>query len=406
MTRGRQWIVAAAVLSAALSVGLAATAQDSSARFEGLVSIDGADALPGSTLVALVNNTACGSTTVLPGASGSAYVLDVPGDCAGEGDVVFFQMDGYLANQTGTWRSGGLDNLDLSIRTAVVRPEPPKPDGPATVTIEVTVWRRIANPALLYISTRAEGGNWHTLDTALDMTALSSSRRFHQSNAIPVEVTLSTGAVSVDITVWRRVSNPSVLYISTRPEGGNWHTLDTALDMTALSSSGRFHQSNTVSVDIPLREDAQPDTVVTPAPTGPIHVPGSGTSLNEATGDITTRVTIRGTRSYSSSASAKTVRFACYVGTSGTTWFSGTYDVYAFSSGFYYQIDGGEWAFRRVRVNSYDVPNIDDAHGFWNELVEGDSLRIGADSELYSIYNISWLRNLEYRWNMDHCGEY
>ena len=397
--------MAAAVVGVALSVGIAAIAQGSSARFEGVVWVDGEDALPGSAVVALVNNTACGSTTVLPSASGATYTLHVPGDCAAEGDVVFFQVDGYLANQTGTWRSGGVVSLDLSIWTSVARPEPPAADEPATATIEVTVWRRVANPSLLYISTRPEGGSWRTLDTALDMTALSSSRRFHQSNAIAVEVRVSGGLVSAEVTVWRRVSNPTLLYVSTRPEGGDWHTLDTALDMTTLSSSGQFHQSNAVSVEVLLPE-SQPGATATPTPTGPVHVPGSGTSLNEATGHITTRVTIWGRRSYGSNASAKTIRFACYVGTSGKTWFSGTYDVYAYSSGFYYQIDGGEWAFRRVRVNSYDVSNIDDAHGFWNELVEGDSLRIGADSERYSIYDISWLRELEYRWNMDHCGEY
>ena len=131
---------------------------------------------------------------------------------------------------------------------------------PATATVEVTVWRRVSNPSLLYLSTRPEGGSWRTENTALDMSALSSSGRFHQSNAIRVAVPLGSGATAtVEVTVWRRVSNPSLLYLSTRPEGGRWKTENTALDMSALSSSGRFHQSNAVLVDVPLPDVPQPD---------------------------------------------------------------------------------------------------------------------------------------------------
>ena len=129
------------------------------------------------------------------------------------------------------------------------------PDEPATAAVEVTVWRRVSNPSLLYVSTRAEEGAWRTLNTALDMSMLSSSGRFHQSNAVLVQVPLQGGATAVvEVTVWRRLSNPSLLYVSTRPEGGAWRTLNTALDMSMLSSSGRFHQSNAVLVEVPLGE--------------------------------------------------------------------------------------------------------------------------------------------------------
>lgn len=133
------------------------------------------------------------------------------------------------------------------------------PAEPATAAVEVTVWRRVSNPSLLYLSTRPEGGRWRTENTALDMSALSNSRRFHQSNAVTVAVPLPDGTTaSVEVTVWRRVSNPSLLYLSTRPEGGRWKTGNTALDMSALSSSGRFHQSNAVLVEVPLPDAAPP----------------------------------------------------------------------------------------------------------------------------------------------------
>ena len=124
---------------------------------------------------------------------------------------------------------------------------------PATAGVEVTVWRRVSDPTLLYVSTRPEGGSWRTVNTALDMSMESRSGRFHQSNAVLVEVPLG-GALSatVEVTVWRRISNPELLYVSTRPEGGSWRTVNTALDMSMESRSGRFHQSNAVLVEVPL----------------------------------------------------------------------------------------------------------------------------------------------------------
>ena len=133
------------------------------------------------------------------------------------------------------------------------------PEEPTTAAVEVTVWRLISNPTLLYVSTRPEGGSWRTLNTALDMSMLSSSGRFHQSNAVLVEVPLGRGSTAnVEVTVWRLISNPTLVYVSTRPEGGSWRTLNTALDMSMLSSSGRFHQSNAVLVEVPLADREPP----------------------------------------------------------------------------------------------------------------------------------------------------
>ena len=60
--------------------------------------------------------------------------------------------------------------------------------------------------------------------------------------------------VSVEVTVWRSVADPSLLYVSARPEGGRWRTRETPLDMSALSASGRFHQSDAVTVTVALPE--------------------------------------------------------------------------------------------------------------------------------------------------------
>ena len=139
------------------------------------------------------------------------------------------------------------------------------PGEPASANVEVTVWRRISNPAQLYVSTRPEGGSWRTLNTALDMSQRSASGRFHQSNAVTVSVPVGDQTANVEVTVWRRIANPAQLYVSTRPEGGSWRTLNTALDMSRRSDSGRFHQSNAVLVEVPFPETAPGE------PPGVIH---------------------------------------------------------------------------------------------------------------------------------------
>ena len=65
-----------------------------------------------------------------------------------------------------------------------------EPSPPTTATVEVTVWRSLATQANLYLSTRPEGGRWRTLNTPLDMSMRSASGRFHQSNAVRVAVPL------------------------------------------------------------------------------------------------------------------------------------------------------------------------------------------------------------------------
>jgi len=130
------------------------------------------------------------------------------------------------------------------------------PPEPASANVEVTVWRRVSNPAQLYVSTRPEGGSWRTLNVALDMSRRSESGRFYQSNAVTVSVPLGDSTANVEVTVWRRVANPAQLYVSTRPEGGSWRTLNTSLDMSRRSDSGRFHQSNAVLVEVPFPETA------------------------------------------------------------------------------------------------------------------------------------------------------
>ena len=140
--------------------------------------------------------------------------------------------------------------LALTGSASVAQAQEPEPEK-ATVVVDVTVWRSVANPDNLYVSTRPEGGDWKTENTALDMSGLSRNRRFHQSNAVRVEVPLGGGeAAFVYVTVWRSIANPANLYVSTRAEGGSWRTNNTVLDMSALSGSRDYRQSNAVRVGV------------------------------------------------------------------------------------------------------------------------------------------------------------
>ena len=88
-------------------------------RFAGTISVDGEGAAAGTSVTAIVAGTECGSATVITSAAGSTYALDVPDECANDGDTVSFQVGGYDAAETGTWSGGGRTNLDLTASSAM-----------------------------------------------------------------------------------------------------------------------------------------------------------------------------------------------------------------------------------------------------------------------------------------------
>ena len=125
-------------------------------------------------------------------------------------------------------------------------------DGVAA-TVEAAVWRSVADPALLYLSTRAEGGRWRTGNEPLDMSASGEAGRFQRSNAVAVAVPLTDGgAATVEVAVWRSVADPALLYLGTRAEGGSWRRGSEPLDLSVAGPSGRFRRSAVVAVRVPL----------------------------------------------------------------------------------------------------------------------------------------------------------
>ncbi|GEM_PF-6713213 len=77
--------------------------------------------------------------------------------------------------------------------------------------------------------------------------------------------TIETNA-NVEVGVWRRVSD-GTLFLSTRPEGGNWST-SSALQMTSEGATGRYERSNLVTVTVPVEVQVEVSEPATTSPTG------------------------------------------------------------------------------------------------------------------------------------------
>ncbi|MCY4391332.1 MAG: hypothetical protein OXE43_04675 [Chloroflexi bacterium] len=77
---------------------------------------------------------------------------------------------------------------------------------------------------------------------------------------------------TVEVKVWQSVTTGN-LYLSTRPDGGDWTTHSTPLDMSELSDSGSFYESSSVLVIVPIEAEIQvpadptPMAISTPSPT-------------------------------------------------------------------------------------------------------------------------------------------
>ena len=128
-----------------------------------------------------------------------------------------------------------------------------------TADVDVRVWQHVDDPLRIHISARPEGTTWDTLGTIpllLD-DGLSSSRNFRFGD-ITVE--------GVEVRVWQRITSPLSIFISARPEGGDWDRLGTIplpLD-DGFSRSGNYRFGDiTVAVPVAHPLDA-PAVVVSP----------------------------------------------------------------------------------------------------------------------------------------------
>ncbi len=114
-------------------------------------------------------------------------------------------------------------------------------------TVEVTVWRALDGDGELYVGAREMDGLWRRDAAALDLSATSASGRFRRSGAVALTVPLAGGEeATVEAVVWRSVADPARLYLSVRPEGGRWRTVNEPLAMRAYE---RYERADAVTVE-------------------------------------------------------------------------------------------------------------------------------------------------------------
>lgn len=136
-------------LSVLVILGLAALALPGPAgafpplpsSFYGKVTLDGSDVPEGTRLEAWIGDLLVAFNTTQVYQGDSVYSLDIPGDDTStqaieggiEGDVIYFKLGGFLADQTATWHTGTNEELDLSAisRVATNTPIPTPTELPA-----------------------------------------------------------------------------------------------------------------------------------------------------------------------------------------------------------------------------------------------------------------------------------
>ncbi len=167
-------------------------------------------------------------------------------------------MPGYKPRFVWSWIVAALAAIVMFGGGGGVAPVPRAEAATATATVYVTVWKSVST-GNLYLSTSPDDRDWTTLNTPLDMSQLSASGKFYQGSRIPVDVPVEVAGaqqtvtvyVTVYVTVWKSVRTGN-LYLSTSPDDRDWTTLNTPLDMSQLSASGKFYQGSRIPVDVPV----------------------------------------------------------------------------------------------------------------------------------------------------------
>lgn len=176
----------------------------------------------------------------------------------------FRPFDGHVRDRIAVGLAGALVAL---VGVAVVAAQSGTGPG-STANVEVRVWQHVGDAERLYVSARATGGSWRDLGTVpLDMSGISASERYRYGD-IDLDVPRAgSDAVTVQVRVWQRVNDAAVLYISARATGGSWHDLGTVpLDLNGLSAFGRYRYTDT-ALPVPIPVPEEPSAAPTPSPT-------------------------------------------------------------------------------------------------------------------------------------------
>ena len=192
MNHLKLWIVAALAAALALSMFASVSAQPQPPLvFRGTVTgVDGNPAPTDLNVRAYVNGIDCTEK--------DATTFPMSGGKTGYFVRVakVSQTDGCAENgDTVSFRIGNYSAIQTGTfdgTKAIVSLNLTLREGPSTATVYVAVWRSTSNPANLFLSTRPEGGDWttHDDDGPLSMSVFGSGRFERSDDLIRVDVEL------------------------------------------------------------------------------------------------------------------------------------------------------------------------------------------------------------------------
>ncbi len=127
--------------------------------------------------------------------------------------------------------------------------------GPVAA-VEVRIWQDIENERNIYVSARPQGGNWGTLGTiSLPLDDGRSKDEQHRYGDIALTVPLEDRSAIVEVRVWQNVNLPSQVYLSARPAFGSWAVLGTIrLHLDDGRSSTGRYRYGDIALDVPVPE--------------------------------------------------------------------------------------------------------------------------------------------------------
>ena len=127
-----------------------------------------------------------------------------------------------------------------------------------TAVVELRVWQDVKYAKWLWVSARPEGGNWATLGTIpFPLDAGHSANGSLRYGALTVGV--------VELRVWQNVSDPLSISITARGEGGDWVDAGRLVLDDGHSPDGRYRYGD-LRIVAPLT-GARPPVSVSPGGT-------------------------------------------------------------------------------------------------------------------------------------------
>ena len=134
----------------------------------------------------------------------------------------------------------------------------------SAVTLAVRVWQTVSLPERVYISARPEGGDWATLGTIRLRLDDGLSKNGNQRYG---EITVA----GAELRVWQDVRDPLRIEISARLVGGHWGVLgNIPLPLNDGHTPGGGYRYGNITIEVPA---------ATPGDMPAVHIAPGGESV-------------------------------------------------------------------------------------------------------------------------------